>query len=104
MKAFQYFEPSTLAEALEILHHYQDRAKVLAGGTDLVVQMKQGKTIPEAVISLRRLQELNFIEVDSVIRIGPLTTMSQIANHPEFGGRLSILAGSGPGRGGRANS
>ena len=91
MKAFQYFEPSTLTEALEILRHYQDRAKVLAGGTDLVVQMKQGKTNPEAVISLRRLQELNFIEVNSGIRIGPLTTMRQIASHREFCGRFSIL-------------
>jgi carbon-monoxide dehydrogenase medium subunit len=91
MKPFQYFEPSTLAEALEILHHYQDRARVLAGGTDLVVQMKQAKTIPEAVVSLRRLQELDFIEVDSGIRMGPRVTMTQIANHPAFAGRFSIL-------------
>lgn len=91
MKTFQYFEPSTLIEALDILHHYQDRVRVLAGGTDLVVQMKQGKTSPEAVISLRQLQELNFIEVNSGIRLGPLVTMSQIAQRPEFGGRLSIL-------------
>jgi len=91
MKTFQYFEPSTLTEALEILRHYRNRAKVLAGGTDLVVQMKQAKTNPEAVVSLRRLQELSFIEVDSGIRIGPLTTMGQIASHPEFCGRFSIL-------------
>jgi carbon-monoxide dehydrogenase medium subunit len=91
MKSFQYFEPSTLNEALEILNRYQSRVKVLAGGTDLVVQMKQGKTNPEAVISLNRLQELNFIKVDSGIRIGPLTTMGQIASHPGFSGRMSIL-------------
>lgn len=91
MKSFQYFEPSTLPEALEILHRYENRARVLAGGTDLVVQMKQAKIRPEAIISLRQLQELNFIEVGSGIRIGPLVTMSQIANHPKFDGRFSIL-------------
>ena len=53
--------------------------------------MKAGKISPKVVIGLGRLPELNFIEVDSGIRIGPLTSMSQIAHHPKFSGRLSIL-------------
>ena len=91
MKPFAYFEPATLEEALDLLHEYGERAKVLAGGTDLVVQMKQKKVSPEAVISLFRIQELNFIETDPEIRIGPLTPLSRIAGHPGFSGRLSIL-------------
>jgi carbon-monoxide dehydrogenase medium subunit len=91
MNPFSYFEPANLDEALDLLHEYGDRAKVLAGGTDLLVQMKQGRISPQAVISLNRIQELNFIEVDSEIRIGPLTPLSQIAMHPSFSGRLAIL-------------
>jgi CO/xanthine dehydrogenase FAD-binding subunit len=91
MKPFDYFEPSTLDEALDLLHQYGERAKVLAGGTDLIVQMKQGKALPQALISLQRIQELNFIEVTSGIRIGPLTPMSRIAGHPRFTGRLALL-------------
>jgi len=63
----------------------------LAGGTDLLVQMKQGKISPQAVISLNRIQQLNFIELDSEIRIGPLIPLSRIATHPSFSGRLAIL-------------
>jgi CO/xanthine dehydrogenase FAD-binding subunit len=91
MKPFEYFEPASLEEALDLLKRYGERAKVLAGGTDLVVQMKQGKTKPEAVINLARLKELDFIHVDSTIRIGPLTPLSRIAAHPFFADRLVIL-------------
>lgn len=91
MKPFAYFEPATLDEAFDLLHHFGDKAKVLAGGTDLLVQMKQGKVFPQSVISLNRIQQLNFIEVDSGIRIGPLTSLARIAAHPSFAGRLAIL-------------
>ncbi len=91
MKPFAYFEPETIEEVLALLQQHGDQAKVLSGGTDLVVQMKTGKIFPRVVIGLRRLPELNFIEVDSGIRIGPLTSMNEIARHPKFSGRLSIL-------------
>ncbi len=91
MKPFAYFEPATLEEALDLLHEWGGRARVLAGGTDLVVQMKQKKLSPEALISLIRIHELNFIEIDSEIRIGPLTPLSRIASHPFFSGRLALL-------------
>lgn len=91
MKPFAYLEPKTLEEALDLLHGYGKRAKVLAGGTDLVVQMKQGKIKPEVVISLARIRELNFMKIDSEIRIGPLTPLSRIASHFSFTGRLALL-------------
>jgi carbon-monoxide dehydrogenase medium subunit len=91
MKPFAYFEPATLDEACDLLHRFGEKAKVLAGGTDLLVQMKQGKISPQAVISLNRIQQLNFIELDSEIRIGPLIPLSRIATHPSFSGRLAIL-------------
>ena len=91
MKRFDFFEPTTVEEALDLLHYYRNKAKVLAGGTDLIVQMKQRKVFPEVVIHLGRLKELNFIEIDSDLRIGPLTTMRQIAAHPGFSGHLALL-------------
>lgn len=91
MKPFAYLEPTTLEEALDLLQGYGKRAKVLAGGTDLVVQMKQGKINPEVVINLSRIRELNFMKIDSEIRIGPLTPLSRIASHPSFTGRLALL-------------
>ncbi len=91
MKPFDYFEPETLEEVLGLLHQYGERSKLLAGGTDLIVQMKERKLCPRTVINLSRLQELNFMEVHSAIRIGPLVPLSRIAGYPEFSGRLSLL-------------
>src|SRR4030042_107435 len=91
MKPFSYFEPTTLEGALDLLQQYGERAKILAGGTDLIVQMKQGKIRPEVVISLSRIPGLDIIRSDSEIRIGPLASLSRIAAHPSFSGRLAIL-------------
>jgi carbon-monoxide dehydrogenase medium subunit len=92
MRPFDYFEPPTLDEALDLLHRYGDNAKVLAGGTDLIVQMKQRKVCPRAVISLGRIQEINFVKVDFGLRLGPMTPLSIIASHPFFPGRLALLS------------
>ena len=91
MKPFAYFEPAIMDEALDLLHQYGQKARVLAGGTDLIVQMKQGKISPEAVVSLKRIPELDFIEMDSGIRIGALTPLSRVAHHPSFAGPLDLL-------------
>jgi carbon-monoxide dehydrogenase medium subunit len=95
MRPFEYIEPSTLGEALDLLHQYGDKAKVLAGGTDLIVQMKQGKVHPQAMISLRNLSELNFVEVtsgkSSGLRLGPMTPLSMIATTPLLPEHLTIL-------------
>ena len=96
MNPFEYFEPENLDEALELLHQYGDRAKVLAGGTDLIVQMKQKKARPKIVISLRRLRELDFIELTSsnahsTLRLGPMTPLSVLASHPILSGHLVML-------------
>ncbi len=96
MNPFEYFEPENLDEALELLHQYGDRAKVLAGGTDLIVQMKQKKARPKIVIGLRRLRELNFIELTSsnahsTLRLGPMTPLSALASHPILSGNLVML-------------
>ncbi len=91
MKPFDYIEPETLEETLELLHQHGDRSKLLAGGTDLIVQMKEGKLCPRTVINISRLKKLNFIDVNSAIRIGPLASLTRVASYPGFSGRLSIL-------------
>jgi CO/xanthine dehydrogenase FAD-binding subunit len=96
MKPFEYFEPENLNEALDLLHQHGAHAKVLAGGTDLIVQMKQKMYYPEIVIGLRRLKELDFVQVDtgdsrSILRLGPLTLLKTLASHPMHAGPLEML-------------
>jgi len=59
---FEYLAPRTIEEAIELLSRYGEDAKVLAGGTDLLVRMKQGVLRPKYLISINKIKELNYIE------------------------------------------
>jgi CO/xanthine dehydrogenase FAD-binding subunit len=87
MKSFLYFEPATLDEAFDLLHRFGEKGKFLAGGTDLFIQMKQGKVFPQSVISLNQIQQLNFIEADSEIGKGSRTFPSPRKRFWKDGGR-----------------
>jgi len=76
---FQYFSPETMSEAISILARSNGKAKVLAGGTDLLGMMKQRAVTPECVINIKNISGLAYIrEDDEGIKIGPLTTISAI--------------------------
>jgi len=76
---FEYYEPTSLDEALELLDKLGEEAKVLAGGTDLIVKMKMRALEPKHLINLKRIPNLNYIVSDSEsIRIGALTTWSDL--------------------------
>lgn len=74
---FRYFRPKDLREALEAL---AEGGRPLAGGTDLVVDLKEGKAQPELVVDISRLEELRFMDAsDGLVRLGPLLTHREIA-------------------------
>ncbi len=81
---FELLQPGSFPEALEIKKSYRDRAKVLAGGTDLLVLLKDRKLRAEVVMSLGRLRELNFIrsEEGRGVTLGALTTHGDVAASP----------------------
>ncbi len=81
---FELLQPRNLEEALELKESYGDKAKVLAGGTDLLVLLKDRKMRAEAVMSLNRLRELNFIRSEDGrgITLGALTTHAAAAASP----------------------
>ena len=62
MKDFEYFAPSTLEEALRLLEEKKESARLLAGGTDLIVQMKSGRVGPSSIIDIKKIPELNRLE------------------------------------------
>lgn len=79
MKTFEYFKPSTLEEAISLYEKYCDKAKFLAGGTDLAVMVDDGMVAPDYVIDLKGLEELKKIEKDEdSIFIGAGVTFSEI--------------------------
>ena len=78
MKSFEYFEPTTLAEASRLFA--EEHAQLLAGGTDLVIGMKAYTETPQSVISLQKIQGLDTITSDSdgSITIGAMTKVRDV--------------------------
>jgi len=80
MKNFEYFEPKTIREAIGLLGRYNRGAKLLAGGTDLMVGMKEGFVKPKVLINLKTIKGLDKITYSKKegLNVGPLTTWTDI--------------------------
>lgn len=95
MRRFAYFAPEQVDEVVGLLREHAGRAKVVAGGTDLVVQMKDGARRPEAVINLSRLRDLRtFEEREDGLHIGALVTMGAVERSPLTHDRYPALVDS----------
>src|SRR5512139_3509371 len=74
MKKFEYFKPRTLEEALTLFAKYSEKAKWIAGGTDVIVMIKQKAMAPDALISLQGIPGLDRIKLNGSLSIGPMVT------------------------------
>lgn len=93
MRPFDYVEPETLDEALEILAADPDDTVVMAGGTSLVILMKQDLVRPARVLGLRRIEELRAIdEGRDVLALGALATHGALARSKAVRGHAAALA------------
>ena len=63
MKNFEYTAPKTVREAVKLLAEKGDAAQALAGGTDLIVQMRVRRRQPERVVDIKNIPELNELSV-----------------------------------------
>jgi len=75
---FEYIEPHTVQEAVKWITTFGGKAELMAGGTDLIVQMKMGRIDPKAIINLSRIPALRYLIRKDGLRIGVLTTFRQI--------------------------
>jgi len=97
LRAFEYHAPTSLNEAIALLQEHGERALPLAGGTDLVVQMKENATKfpgPSHIVSLLRVPELGGIEFSETegLRIGAGATMTEVAESPLIHERYPAIA------------
>lgn len=80
IRPFEYCAAKDLTQALEMLEQWGSEAKAVAGGTDLVLNMKKKAQLPRRVVSLHKVQELDFVQEDrSGIRIGALARHADLA-------------------------
>lgn len=92
MKPFTYHAPTTVAEAVEMLDKYQSSCAVVAGGTDVVIELNERHKTPEHVISISKLDELRYVkEEDGMVKIGALTTFNDLENNPYVKEKLPAL-------------
>jgi len=93
LRKFEYLKPGTVAEVVSLLQDYQEKASLLAGGTDLLVFMKLGAKNPKYVIDLKGISSLNYMSWSPTdgLRIGSLTTLQSIIRHPLIREHLPIL-------------
>ena len=100
LREFAYHEPVSLDEAVRLLAAAGDGARILAGGTDLIVDMKTGRMRPSTVVNLKQIPGLAGVEDDEGgTRIGALTKVPVIEasplvqqRHPALAQAASILA------------
>lgn len=80
MRPFEYFEPATLADTVALLRRYNGQASLLAGGTDLLVEIKEQLKQPDYVINIKKIPGLDCLAYDQVegLRIGALVTVRRI--------------------------
>ncbi len=93
IRDFEYFGPKTLQEALTLLDKYRDNCKIIAGGQSLLKLMREGLVIPQVLVGIKGISELNYIksEGNKGLRIGALTTHRTIEESPMMQNGLRIL-------------
>lgn len=93
MKWEQYLVPASIEEALAMLAEHQGKARVVAGGTDLVPELKRKERKVGCLVDVSRLEELKGIHLEGeVIRVGACVTHQQLAESELVRERATALA------------
>lgn len=89
----QYLFPESIEQALELLAQHIGQARIIAGGTDLVLQSQRGKCTSTVMVDITRIPGLDFLEErEGWIYVGPQVTHDQVARSPLIQERAGLLA------------
>src|SRR5512135_2283910 len=89
----QYLVPETLPQALQMLADYQGRARIIAGGTDVIVGLRRRAYDVEALVDISRIPEMGGIDLQGErIVVGGLVTHAQTAASALIREKAGLLA------------
>ena len=89
---FEYYKPGSLPEAVDLLSRYDGKARVLAGGTDLFVWIKEGLQSPEALVDLKGIPGLRELQVKKdLLSIGALVTFTDLLESDDVRRKFPLL-------------
>lgn len=96
MQAFDYIAPSTVQEAVALLAKHGAGARVLAGGTDLIIQAREGRRDVALMVDVKGIAEVTVLSLggDGSLRVGAATSCSAIYNNAEVAKRFPALIDS----------
>lgn len=95
MRDFEYAAPASVAEAVEILSRHNGSARTLAGGTDLIDQMRMGRYRPDVVVDIKKIPALNVLELsESGLRVGAAVPCYRLYEHEGICAGYEALADS----------
>lgn len=91
---FEYLAPKSLEEAIGFLSRHNGEAKPIAGGTDLLLNMKRREVIPRYLVGLKNIQGLNKIQYNNGegLRLGPLVTIHEVETSLTIREKFPILS------------
>jgi len=95
LKNFEHYNAGTVDEAVSLLGKYGEKAKIIAGGTDLVTVMKDEilPEYPEALVNIKTIPELDYIKEEAgVLKIGALALLVDIADNTTVKTKYAALA------------
>jgi NADPH-dependent glutamate synthase beta subunit-like oxidoreductase/CO/xanthine dehydrogenase FAD-binding subunit len=95
LKSFNHVNAKTVDEAIKLLKNYKGKAKLIAGGTDLLGELKDRVllTYPEALVNIKTIPDMDYIREEAgVLKIGALTKLHEIATSAAVKEKYSILA------------
>lgn len=95
MHSFEYDAPTTLQDAIELLSQAPQSSRPMAGGTDLIDQMRVGRYRPDRLIDVKKIAELNVLELNEQgLRLGAAVPCRRILAEPKIVAQYSALADS----------
>jgi carbon-monoxide dehydrogenase medium subunit len=90
-----YYQPTTTSEALALLAEHGEQVRVIAGGTDLILELERGVRRQRVLVDITRIPDLDFIDLDEAkgeITLGALVTHNDVAASPLLDARAFPLA------------
>jgi carbon-monoxide dehydrogenase medium subunit len=82
LKNFDYFAPTSVYEAIDLLQQHQGKARILAGGTDFFLRMRHRALLPDIVIDIKRIADLTRLQysAEQGLRIGAAVTHAEVVS------------------------
>ena len=81
----QYEAPTTVEQAVALLKHSGNASRILAGGTDLLVQLRSGVIEPELIVDIKKIAEVrSILKEDGKFRVGAAVTGAELGEHGDL--------------------